>query len=388
MSWIIVQQENERQLDTIRARVIERSNWRQDSVWNVDRRFRRMSESPEWCGTHKDVRSVGNWVAEVGLEYFCLDYVSKNGVSVTECNSMWHPILQFYYAYDHWHPVPGPLCIWHPIPLCIWHPVPLCTWSPVPLCIWHPIPLYIWSWYGAQFHYAYEAPWGYAYEIPLGFAYVGNASVGLSCSAYISLLDYVYIGSRGFILCIWILFFFDSLSYFIALSYLCNKFYFIYWATAFVAIPIYCLKAQFWLMLHQDLQCVAMMHICEVFSSQGVSYLVLAGWMLCNDLKRTCLWAYSYWMQRGHGPSMLQYCRSLVTKVRTLVHGDTVREAMECWDWGLWIRLTSRIVTCIVKTRRLPALQKPEDTGLRFWRCRYLQMGTHTHMFEPMLSLS
>ena len=29
MSWIIVQQENERQLDTIRKRVIERSNWRQ-----------------------------------------------------------------------------------------------------------------------------------------------------------------------------------------------------------------------------------------------------------------------------------------------------------------------------------------------------------------------
>ena len=29
MSWIIVQQENKRQLDTIRARVIERSNWRQ-----------------------------------------------------------------------------------------------------------------------------------------------------------------------------------------------------------------------------------------------------------------------------------------------------------------------------------------------------------------------
>ena len=29
MSWIIVQQENERQLDTIRARVMERSIWRQ-----------------------------------------------------------------------------------------------------------------------------------------------------------------------------------------------------------------------------------------------------------------------------------------------------------------------------------------------------------------------
>ena len=29
MSWIIVQQENERQLDTIRARVMEQSIWRQ-----------------------------------------------------------------------------------------------------------------------------------------------------------------------------------------------------------------------------------------------------------------------------------------------------------------------------------------------------------------------
>ena len=46
-----------------------------------------MSESLEWRGTRKDVRSVGNRVAEVGLEYFCLDYVSKNGVSVTERNT-------------------------------------------------------------------------------------------------------------------------------------------------------------------------------------------------------------------------------------------------------------------------------------------------------------
>ena len=46
-----------------------------------------MSESSEWRGTRKDVRSVGNRVAEVGLEYFCPDYVSKNGVSVTERNT-------------------------------------------------------------------------------------------------------------------------------------------------------------------------------------------------------------------------------------------------------------------------------------------------------------
>ena len=29
---------------------------------------------------------VGNRVAEYGFEYFCPDYVSKIGVSVTECN--------------------------------------------------------------------------------------------------------------------------------------------------------------------------------------------------------------------------------------------------------------------------------------------------------------
>ena len=43
---------------------------------------------------------------------------------------------------------------------------------------------------------------GYVHEIPLGFAYVSNASVGLSCSACISILGYVYIGSRAIILCI------------------------------------------------------------------------------------------------------------------------------------------------------------------------------------------
>ena len=47
-----------------------------------------MSEFPEWCGTCEDVRSVGNRVADVGLEYFCLDYVSTNGVSVMERNSI------------------------------------------------------------------------------------------------------------------------------------------------------------------------------------------------------------------------------------------------------------------------------------------------------------
>ena len=51
-----------------------------------------MSESLEWHGTREDVRSVRNRVAEVGLEFFCPDYISKNGVSVTECNSISFPL--------------------------------------------------------------------------------------------------------------------------------------------------------------------------------------------------------------------------------------------------------------------------------------------------------
>ena len=50
-----------------------------------------MSEAPEWRGTREDVQSVGNHVAEVGLEYFCPDYVSKNGVSVMERNTHLEP---------------------------------------------------------------------------------------------------------------------------------------------------------------------------------------------------------------------------------------------------------------------------------------------------------
>ena len=89
MSWIIIQQEDERQLDTIRARVIERSNWRQGR--RIAHRTRTEGSKERWnrrkCAEAcKDVRRVGNRVAEVGLEYFCLDYVSKNGVSVTERN--------------------------------------------------------------------------------------------------------------------------------------------------------------------------------------------------------------------------------------------------------------------------------------------------------------
>ena len=47
-----------------------------------------MLESSEWHGMREDVQSVGNHVAEVGLQYFCPDYVSKNGVSVTEHNML------------------------------------------------------------------------------------------------------------------------------------------------------------------------------------------------------------------------------------------------------------------------------------------------------------
>ena len=55
-----------------------------------------MSEAPEWHRTREDVRSVGNRVAEAGLEYFCPDYVSKNGVSVTERNSFEQQSNQLY----------------------------------------------------------------------------------------------------------------------------------------------------------------------------------------------------------------------------------------------------------------------------------------------------
>ena len=37
---------------------------------------------------HKDMQRSGNQVAKVGFEYFCLDYVSKIGVSVMEHNSI------------------------------------------------------------------------------------------------------------------------------------------------------------------------------------------------------------------------------------------------------------------------------------------------------------
>ena len=45
---------------------------------------RNYAECVEVC---KVVRRVGNRVAEYGFEYFCLDYVSKIGVSVMEHNT-------------------------------------------------------------------------------------------------------------------------------------------------------------------------------------------------------------------------------------------------------------------------------------------------------------
>ena len=52
----------------------------------------RMSESSGNVQKHVEVcevvRRVGNQVTEFGFEYFCLDYVSKIGVSVMERNSI------------------------------------------------------------------------------------------------------------------------------------------------------------------------------------------------------------------------------------------------------------------------------------------------------------
>ena len=85
---------NERQLDTIRARVMERSIWRQGRKIVCGMRsegsvnfgiIRNYAERAEVCEV---VRRVGNRVAEYGFEYFCPDYVSQIGVSVTERNSI------------------------------------------------------------------------------------------------------------------------------------------------------------------------------------------------------------------------------------------------------------------------------------------------------------
>ena len=90
MSRILIQQEDERQLDTIRARVIEQSIWRQGRriAHGMQTKGSRECQNRRKCTeVREDVQRVGNQVAEVGFKYFCLDYVSKNGVSVTECNN-------------------------------------------------------------------------------------------------------------------------------------------------------------------------------------------------------------------------------------------------------------------------------------------------------------
>ena len=58
----------------------------------MDQRFRECQNRQNDVETRGDVRSVRNQVAEIGLEYFCLDYVSKNGVSVTEHNIQLHHV--------------------------------------------------------------------------------------------------------------------------------------------------------------------------------------------------------------------------------------------------------------------------------------------------------
>ena len=94
---------NERQLDTIRARVMERGIWRQGwkivcGMWSEGSVnfgiIRNYAERAEVCEV---VRRVGNRVAEYGFEYFCLDYVSKIGVSVME-----HNTGPFLWAHSAW----------------------------------------------------------------------------------------------------------------------------------------------------------------------------------------------------------------------------------------------------------------------------------------------
>ena len=76
---------------------MERSIWRQG--WKIVCGMRsegsvnfgivrNYAERAEVCKVVKVVQRVGNRVAEYGFEYFCPDYVSKIGVSVTECNSI------------------------------------------------------------------------------------------------------------------------------------------------------------------------------------------------------------------------------------------------------------------------------------------------------------
>ena len=71
-------------------RVIEQSIWKQGrrkACGSQTEGSKECQNFQKCAEVHRDVRRVGNQVAEVGLEYFCPDYVSKNGVSVTERNT-------------------------------------------------------------------------------------------------------------------------------------------------------------------------------------------------------------------------------------------------------------------------------------------------------------
>ena len=61
-----------------------------DTLWvqTVDSRVPEVLEALEVC---EDLQRFGDQVAEFGHKYFCPDYVSKNGMSVMECNKILLP---------------------------------------------------------------------------------------------------------------------------------------------------------------------------------------------------------------------------------------------------------------------------------------------------------
>ena len=63
-------------------------------MWNAVWEFWRVLESWKCMEVCKSVQRYGNRVAEFRYRCFCLDYVSKNGVSVMEHNTMhWYCAL-------------------------------------------------------------------------------------------------------------------------------------------------------------------------------------------------------------------------------------------------------------------------------------------------------
>ena len=57
------------------------------SMWDAVQKFQSVLESQKCMEACEGVQRSRIQVAEFGCEYFCLDYVSKNGVSITECNN-------------------------------------------------------------------------------------------------------------------------------------------------------------------------------------------------------------------------------------------------------------------------------------------------------------